>query len=140
MRKIVVEIYAHKNASQFGRAVIIDKDYEPLPKSAGLSVHMLLILSSVLIPPLLLLNIPILLLRSYLTQNRKSRHTEIQIEASQCPQCQKALAFRHDGDFPFGRKCSHCQTSLTFSPIWSTEVGSDKESGWDGEPPLKTSA
>lgn len=81
--------------------------------TTGVVIVVVLVSIGIFIPPILLLNIPILIFRSFLKQLASLRK-RIKFEPYACPKCGETnQASEAPGPFPLQFPCAHCRTFLT---------------------------
>jgi hypothetical protein len=77
----------------------------------------ILLIPAIFFPPLLMLNLPLLFLRSYLSQEWASMYEAVLMPEFTCPACGAANpAQEHKGTLPFETKCAGCGATLAVRP------------------------
>ena len=72
---------------------------------------------SLFVPPVLFLNIPILLLRAFLGRADLSRYERVATDAFPCPECGAEVpAEETAGELPVARNCPGCRAVLEVMP------------------------
>lgn len=91
----------------------------PVPPDPSLATVVTLVLALVMlvfgtfVPPLLLLNIPILLVRTAFTRASLARYELVRLDLAPCPACAEALPqTRIPGTLPVELSCAACGAAL----------------------------
>lgn len=82
-------------------------------KYVGVVIVTVLVAISLFFPPALLLNIPILVFRSFLKQLIGLKQKRVRLADFSCPQCSALNSSdEHNGRFPLYINCRHCSQQI----------------------------
>ena len=93
--------------------VFIPPDTQSLWSIIGLAIALALIGIGVIVPPLLSLNIPLLILRAFIMKYFELKNQRVKLKKFECPGCGAPNSeAEHNESLPFDTQCRHCGVPL----------------------------
>lgn len=112
-RKIVVAGPSARQTESEARVLTPD-DVSGLSTAVSIALLVVILTVSVFVPPILLINIPLLILRAALLQNKRDRRHRVAVDAFACPECGVANPpAEHKGELPLDTPCTGCGAVLS---------------------------